>query len=180
MFKVNKTTERSQWRCFGVFLLTLNTFQTFFYYFDVFFVNFEHISNLFLVFWLLTLNNHMVSFNSKLINFSLITLFLISWGKSLLAPNLLSANPWNGRTHSNNSSAINDELFMSLLDYFVGLALKGLKLTILTLETYLGPCQKFNDEYLKTSHQRSSIKTVLLRILQKSPVPEPLFSLQLY
>ena len=69
---------------------------------------------------------------------------------------------------------------MSLFDYFVGLALKGLKLTILTLETYLGPCQKLYDEFLKTSHRRSSIKTVFLRILQKSPVPEPLFSLQLY
>ena len=165
---------------FWWFFVNFEHISNLFLVFWCFFVNFEHISNLFLVFWLLTLNNHMVSFNSKLINFSLITLFLISWGKSLLEPNLLSANPWNGRTHSNNSSAINDELFMSLLDYFVGLALKGLKLTILTLETYLGPCQKFNDEYLKTSHQRSSIKTVLLRILQKSPVPEPLFSLQLY
>ena len=36
--------------------------------------------------------------------------------------------PQNGETHSNNSSAFADKLFLSLFDLFVGLALKALKI----------------------------------------------------
>ena len=41
---------------------------------------------------------------------------------------LKTPTPQNGQTHSNNSSAVGDELFEC--DHFVGLALKGLKLTL--------------------------------------------------
>ena len=37
----------------------------------------------------------------------------------------LSTNPQNGQTHSNNSSAFADELFLSVYGHFAGLALKG-------------------------------------------------------
>ena len=152
---------------FWCFFVNFEHISNLFLVFWCFFVNFEHISNLFLVFWLLTLNNHMVSFNSKLINFSLITLFLISWGKSLLAPNLLSANPWNGRTHSNNSSAINDELFMSLLDYFVGLALKGLKLNYSDIRDVFGTVSKIQWRILKNQPPEEFYKNGALKDFTK-------------
>ena len=40
---------------------------------------------------------------------------------------LQAPTPQNGQTHSNNSSATADELFLSVLNHFMGLALKGLK-----------------------------------------------------
>ena len=41
--------------------------------------------------------------------------------------NLSEPAPHNGQTYSINSSTVLDELFLSVFDHFVGLALKGLK-----------------------------------------------------
>ena len=59
----------------------------------------------------------------------LVTLLFIRTTKRDL--NLFAPTPQNGQTHTNNSSAVADEL-LGVFDHFVGLTLKGITDTTMT------------------------------------------------